>query len=136
MVHSSTCRAPAAVAVIVFVGCCIKRVEGRWLVVAGAVVIVIVFTVAVAGVVFAIVLAGVVVLARVGGRSRDRLHCHRCGCRICNRLPRGSQGSREPSSSRSSSPLLLWVLSSQSSSWKSKARHPRGSCCPRGSQGS
>ena len=55
MVHSSACRAPAAIAVIVFVGCCIKRVEGHWLVVAGAVVVAIVFTIAVVGVVFAII---------------------------------------------------------------------------------
>src|SRR6266702_1122053 len=143
MVHSSVCRASAAVAVIVFVGCCIVRVGGRWLVVAGAVVVAMVFTVAIAGVVFAIVLAGVVVLARVGGRSRDGLHCHRCGCHICNRpcgscRPRGSRGSLswEPSSSRSSSPSLLWVSSSQSSLWKSEARRPRGSCCPHGSRGS
>src|SRR6266702_2217934 len=119
MVHSSTCRAPAAVPVIVFVGCCIKRVEGHWLVVAGAVVVAIVFTVAVVGVIFAIVLVGVVVLARVGGHSRDRLHCRHCGCCICNRLPRGSRGSWEPSSSQSSSPSLLRVSSSQSSSWRS-----------------
>src|SRR6266581_72617 len=59
MVHSSVCRAPAAVAVIVFVGCCIVRVGGRWLVVAGAVVVAMVFTVAIAGVVFAIVFVGV-----------------------------------------------------------------------------
>src|SRR6266702_6057056 len=119
MVHSSACRAPAAIAVIVFVGCCIVRVGGHWLVVAGAIVVAIVFTVAIAGVVFAIVLAGVVVLARVGGRSRDRLHCRRCGGHICSRpcgscRPRGSRWSlsREPSSSRLSSPSLLWVLSS------------------------
>src|SRR6266702_3692533 len=136
MVHSSACRATATIAVIVFVGCCIKRVEGYWLVVAGAVVVAIVFTVAVAGVIFAIVLVGVVVLARVGGRSCDRLHCRHCGCRICNRLPRGSRGLWEPSSSRSSSPSLLRVSSSQSSSWKSEAHHPHGSCCPRGSRGS
>src|SRR6266702_856924 len=59
MVHSSACRATATIAVIVFVGCCIKRVEGYWLVVAGAVVVAIVFTVAVAGVIFAIILVGV-----------------------------------------------------------------------------
>ncbi|SRR6266702_2040341 len=115
MVHSSTCRAPAAVAVIVFVGCCIKRVEGRWLVVAGAVVVAIVFTVTVAGVIFAIVLVGVVVLARVRGHSHDRLHCRHCGCRICNHpcgscLPHGSRGSREPSSSRSSSLAVVGVV--------------------------
>src|SRR6266702_831753 len=95
MVHSSVCRAPAAVAVIIFVGCCIVRVGGRWLVVAGAVVIAMVFTVAIAGVVFAIVLVEVVVLAGVGGhcrgsrRRRDRLHRRCCGCRLRNHL-RGS----------------------------------------------
>src|SRR6266571_3434430 len=115
MVHSSACRAPATIAVIVFVGCCIKRVEGRWLVVAGAVVVAIVFTIAVAGVIFAIVLVGVVVLARVRGHSRDRLHCRHCGCRICNHpcgscLPHRSRGSREPSSSRSSSLAVVGVV--------------------------
>ncbi len=67
MVHSSVCRAPAAIAVIVFVSCCIVRVRGCWLVVAGAIIVMIVFTIAIVGIVFAIILAGVVVLMRVGG---------------------------------------------------------------------
>src|SRR6266702_1898853 len=110
MVHSSVCRAPATVAVIVLVGCCIVRVGGRWFVVAGAVVVAIVFTIAIAGVVFAIVLAGVVVLARVGVRCRgsrrcvDRLHRRCCGVVFAILLVevRGSSSSRKLLSSRES----------------------------------
>src|SRR6266702_2908894 len=141
MVHSSVCRAPTTIAIIVFVSCCIERVEGHWLIVTGAIIVIIVFTVAVVGVIFAIILAGVFVLTRVGGCSYDHLHCCHCGCRICNHpcgscLPHGSRGLWEPLLSRSSSPSLLQVLSSQSSLWKSEAHCPHGSCCPHGSQGS
>src|SRR6266702_3222508 len=124
MVHSSVCRAPAAIAIIVFVGCCIVGVGGRRLVVAGAVVA-IVFTVAVAGVILATVFVELVVLMGVWSHSRDCLHRCRCRCCIRNRprgscRPHGSRGSlsQELSLLRSSLPSLLRESSSQSSLWK------------------
>src|SRR6266702_4406087 len=90
MVHSSVCRAPTTIAIIVFVSCCIERVEGHWLIVTGAIIVIIVFTVAVVGVIFAIILVEVVFLMGVGGCGsrccRDHLHRRCCRCCLRNHL--------------------------------------------------